>query len=423
MKNAGVRGSTVILVLGMHRSGTSACARVINMLGAELGSSFLPPAADNPAGFWEHLGAYEIHERLLKELDRTWSSASEMPDDWLELPAAQVAIEELAELCRNEFAGVPLWAVKDPRMCRLVPVWLAALDRVDCRARALFVSRSPLEVAASLRSREGMLTGHSHLMWVQHLLEAERFTRSLPRSMVSYDGLLSDWRGSMARVADELNIVWPRAMPDVAPEVDRFIDPNGLRHHRHKDVLASTGRHVGSVFVDSLYATCLDVEAGRTDWSVFEQFQNEYQRAKDLFALPIADSEGLIVQLHDDVHIWEAEARSVRKKFEISEGLVGQLRRDVSIWEAEAHSVQAKLEEEMANANTKLTVVQGDLTASQEGHAATRDELAVKELELNVMTGELQVTSERLNAIEAELNQLRANATRKRWLLARLFGR
>ncbi|MBB6187495.1 hypothetical protein [Rhodanobacter sp. MP7CTX1] len=423
MKNADVRGSTAILVLGMHRSGTSACTRVINMLGAELGSSFLQPAADNPAGFWEHLGAYEIHERLLKELDRTWSSVSEMPEGWLELPAAQVAIEELAELCRSEFAGVSLWAVKDPRMCRLVPLWLAALDRVDCRARALFVSRSPLEVAESLRSREGMLAGHSHLMWVQHLLEAERFTRSLPRSIVSYDGLVSDWRGSMARVADELNIVWPHAISDVSLEVDRFIDPNNLRHHRHRDVPANTSRHVGSVFVDSLYATCLNVEAGRTDWSVFQQFQNEYQRAKDLFALPIADNEGLIDQLHGDVHIWEAEARSVRKKLDASEGLVDQLHRDVNIWEAEARSVQAKLQEEIANANMKLTAVKTDLAASQAGHAATRDELAVKELELNVMTGELQDTSERLNAAAAELDQLRANTMRKRWLLAKLFGR
>lgn len=423
MKNVSLKGATAILVLGMHRSGTSVCTRVINMLGAELGSNFLQPAADNPAGFWEHLGAYEIHERLLTALGHTWSSVTEMPEGWLELPAAQAAIEELVELCCNEFAEASLWAVKDPRMCRLVPLWLAVLDRLGIRATALFVSRDPLEVAASLYSREGKLTGHSHLMWVQHLLEAERFTRSLPRSMISYDSLLSDWRGSMGRIADELNIAWPRAISEVESAVDLFIDSDGLRHHRHQDVLASTSGNVGSMFVDSLYAACRDVEAGRADWSVFEQFQNEYQRAMGLFALPIADSERLINQLHTDVHIWEAEARSVRTKLEDNEGLIGKLNSDVHIWEAEAHSVQTKLEEKTADADAQLEALRADLSASRVAHAATGDRLAEKELELNVMAGDLRVTSESLAAVDAELSLLRANAMRKRWLLARLFGR
>ena len=40
-----------IIVLGMHRSGTSALTRVLNLLGVELGTNFVPPDWDNPKGF------------------------------------------------------------------------------------------------------------------------------------------------------------------------------------------------------------------------------------------------------------------------------------------------------------------------------------------------------------------------------------
>ena len=51
----------VILVLGMHRSGTSAVTRCLNLLGAEIGSKLLPPAEDNRSGFWEHADVVSIH--------------------------------------------------------------------------------------------------------------------------------------------------------------------------------------------------------------------------------------------------------------------------------------------------------------------------------------------------------------------------
>ena len=59
-------GSPVaVLVLGMHRSGTSAVTRVLNLLGAELGDDLMPAGSDNPGGFWEYRGVVELHERLL----------------------------------------------------------------------------------------------------------------------------------------------------------------------------------------------------------------------------------------------------------------------------------------------------------------------------------------------------------------------
>ncbi|HJP99138.1 MAG TPA: hypothetical protein VJ862_11295, partial [Rhodanobacteraceae bacterium] len=86
----------VILVLGMHRSGTSAVTRCLNLLGAEVGSKLLPPAEDNRSGFWEHAEVVAVHEELLGDLDRVWHDGRALPEGWLLSAAARKARGKLA---------------------------------------------------------------------------------------------------------------------------------------------------------------------------------------------------------------------------------------------------------------------------------------------------------------------------------------
>src|SRR6185312_12242151 len=88
MSTTSAQSPRAILVLGMHRSGTSAVTRVLNLLGADLGSRLVAPAADNPAGFWEHADAVKINDDLLQALGRTWYDMRDMPANWLESDAA-----------------------------------------------------------------------------------------------------------------------------------------------------------------------------------------------------------------------------------------------------------------------------------------------------------------------------------------------
>ena len=70
---------TAIIVLGMHRTGTSALTRVLNLLGAELGSDLLAAQPDNETGIWEHRPIMEIHERILGALDSDWHDVRPLP--------------------------------------------------------------------------------------------------------------------------------------------------------------------------------------------------------------------------------------------------------------------------------------------------------------------------------------------------------
>src|SRR3546814_7806557 len=93
--------------------------------------------------------------------------------------------------------------------------------------------RNPREVAASLARRDGMAYGHAYLLWAQHLLEAERATRDMPRMIVQYDELLADWRGVIATMAKQLGYTWPQSVGDAQSEIASFLSPQ-LRHHEDR---------------------------------------------------------------------------------------------------------------------------------------------------------------------------------------------
>ena len=299
-----------ILVLGMHRSGTSPTTRVLHLLGAELGSRLLPPVArDNEKGFWENQDAFEIDELLLAGLGRTWHDVRTMPEGWLESAAACDARAAITRFIQKEFATSPLWAVKDPRLCRLAPVWLRALADCGVSPGILFVVRHPLEVAASLHARNGWSRSHSLLLWIQHLLEAERATRGCARVMVTYDQVLEDWRGSMARVAHALGVAWPRSFDEARAEIDAFLDV-GERHHRA--LVAAPGGPASSgmlpTLVAELFERCVRLSTGDDAWADLHGTTEEFQRVSAPWGAYVDDVAGV----HAAHTVFIAELQSLR---------------------------------------------------------------------------------------------------------------
>lgn len=153
MQRAPAPSKRVLLILGMHRSGTSATARVANLLGAELGSDLVPPGQDNPEGFWEHAEVVAINEDLLRGLGRTWYDMRNMPDGWREAAPATSALQRIRNLIRRDFGGCGLCAVKDPRLCLTAPLWIDAFEAAGFEVACLVVVRDPWEVAESLHRR------------------------------------------------------------------------------------------------------------------------------------------------------------------------------------------------------------------------------------------------------------------------------
>ena len=229
----GLAGSTALVVLGMHRSGTSALTGVLHRLGVVLGEHLMPATEDNPRGYWEHADIVNVHERLMATLGWGWDDIRSLPARFEESEPARAAAQELLTIAARDFSAAPLWGLKDPRLCRLLPLWSGIFAAEQVSPRYVLAVRHPLDVAASLTARDGIGTARGLLLWLGHLLDAERATRRARRIVVHYEDLVGaqGWRRVADEMADALGIVWPHVD---AASVDAFLAPE-LRRRRASD--------------------------------------------------------------------------------------------------------------------------------------------------------------------------------------------
>ncbi|TDB29244.1 hypothetical protein ATCM_17230 [Stenotrophomonas sp. ATCM1_4] len=238
----------------------------MNLLGVTLGSNLLGPGEDNPKGYWESTRAVEIHDKLFEQLDRSWDDVRELPEGWLQGQAAQQAAAEIHELIETEFRDAELWAVKDPRLCRFLPLWQKVLQERGIRVVVLVVARPPSEVAASLSKRNGWSRSVGELLWMRYVLDSEAGSRDLKRTVLTYDSLLDNPQESLERALAKLDVSTESSSttPESVGVLTEFIDAAD-RHH----VQSECGGRELSTLLWELYTSLKDIEDGSGHWSGF----------------------------------------------------------------------------------------------------------------------------------------------------------
>ena len=214
----------------MHRSGTSAITRIINLLGADLPSNLIDSAPDNELGFWESQYLANLHEELLNFAGLRWYDFDQFPIDWLNsLKAKQFQIS-IQKFLQEEFSDSNIFVIKDPRICRFFPIWFKLLDHIEITPKIIFQIRNPLEVAKSLETRNKFIPAKAYLLWLRYILDAEYHTRLIPRSIINFEELLNDWRSVISKISNDLNIKWFKRTQKIDVNIDNFLLPR-LRHH------------------------------------------------------------------------------------------------------------------------------------------------------------------------------------------------
>jgi predicted O-methyltransferase YrrM len=221
-----------VFVLGMHRSGTSAVTRLVNLLGVPtcIDDDLLPVKPDNPRGHWESESLTLLNERLLDALGSDWTCPPRLDPGWQDDPALSDLRDEAAEL----FAAVcpsEQWVWKDPRNMILLPFWLRVLDVSPV---AVLVHRNPLEIAASLATRDGLGRIHSLALWERHLRSAVGAVAGMPAHVSRYRDLLDDpvaWSRDAAALLRDAGVSAGDVPED---EALAFVD-RGLRHTESSD--------------------------------------------------------------------------------------------------------------------------------------------------------------------------------------------
>jgi len=265
-----------VLVLGAHRSGTSAVAGAIRLLGIAPPAHVLPPAADNPTGFWESYAVVGANDWILTTAGTAWFECLAFNSSALEPDARTTALTFIMLSVLSEFDQKPLLLVKDPRICLLLDLWLPALQALQILPAALLVLRHPGEVIASLAYRSKLPQPHGAALWLGYMLAAERATRGCRSFILSYDELVSDWHSVLSRAGREIEIAWPVTVDAVAAPIEGFLD-SALRHHRGGSTRGlRMGRAPLGPWLEDAYDALLCLARDRTEVESLARLDNVY---------------------------------------------------------------------------------------------------------------------------------------------------
>lgn len=159
----------------------------------------------NAKGHCESEAITTLNDALLDTVGLTWLDLGTMPQNWLDLLDADCYTRGAAAL-ESEYGDAEVIRIKDPRVFRLLSFWQKVFSRKEHQLIFVFIHRPPGELADSLETGLNYPLEYGELLWLRYVLEAELQSREIQRIFISSTGLLSDWEGTIARVALELRL-------------------------------------------------------------------------------------------------------------------------------------------------------------------------------------------------------------------------
>ena len=199
--------SRLIVVLGMHRSGTSVITRALQVMNVELGNKLMPAVdGDNPKGFFEDSDIYALNVEMLHALDIDWFSLAPVDDHGVETLRKKGFFLRSVDLLKSKCALAPVFAFKDPRIAKLLHFWKAVFEHCHFDVSDVVAVRHPRSVAESLSKRNNFDLEKGYLLWLEHVINIIQFTQNNRCVYVDYDNLIQAPDTQLRRVATALRL-------------------------------------------------------------------------------------------------------------------------------------------------------------------------------------------------------------------------
>ena len=171
-----------------------------------------------------------MNEWLLRSRGSAWNDVQAFTNELFFNKCSEPVISIIADIISSDFSEDQLvWTLKDPRICRLIPIWNEIAQRLKREAQYLIMVRHPDEVCRSLLVRDKMPPDKCYALWLRYMLDSEKYTRGLKRLFISYDRLLQEHESIVAIIEKEMEVDF-KELDNGNQKIKEFIDPL-LRHH------------------------------------------------------------------------------------------------------------------------------------------------------------------------------------------------
>jgi hypothetical protein len=421
-----VRRRPIVLVLGMHRSGTSLCSHLLSALGVDMADKIAgpgnpAPTPDNPRGHWERWEIVEFHDRILGLFNREYLGRFHdfaLPVAWWADPrVAQIRREIVAFL--ESRMGEGYFGFKDPRTVRLMPVWHQIFNELKLAPKLVLCLRNPAQVARSLHARDSLDPANGEYRWLAYMIDFYRYTSNFECCSVEYEEWFDNPAANIEKLRKFLDLPWQQSESDLALLLSDLIDPTA----RHDD---PEHHEANQPLVRSLYK--LASRAGRdgeardqiayivSQFVGFQQLQRPFQRAFEEVAKVAAkfpEVEQEAVALRAAVDERDAVADAADARVAAVEGRLAEALAEIEQQRAQIAELAGERDEA---SRVKATLADRETAVTERSHRAdelfsalqaAEAELAASEAALRRAEQETQERSAAAATMQSEIAGLR----------------
>lgn len=208
----------MIIITGMHRSGTSMVTGILQKCGLILGDNLISGFSDNPKGHFENKEFVWVNDNILKDAGFSWRNP---PNPNIRVKNDGKIIEEFLVRYKDK----QIMGFKDPRACLTIHIWVKYIENL----KLIICGRKKIEVAESLKKRNKFELSFGKNLYDNYTEHIYRFLNEHKPDFetVDYQLCLKDWKKELSRI-----ITWAGLeIPEDTSEIDNFIDKS-LCHHR-----------------------------------------------------------------------------------------------------------------------------------------------------------------------------------------------
>ena len=291
----------LIVVLGMHRSGTSAITRGLKVLGVELGDQLIAAVeGDNSKGYWEDSDLNTLNIEMLYSIGSDWHNLTPIDHFDVETLREKGYFLKAAKLLHDKLKNNDLFGFKDPRVAKLLPFWTSVFSYSKIDVSYVLAIRHPISVIRSLEMRGEPNKEKSYLLWLGHVINSLSHTESARRVIVDYDHVMLAPDRELGRIADKFNLnIEQRELENYRSQ---FLDSD-LQHSKYEPNEVQLDPLCPALAAD-IYLKLQEIILSNDDLcgddfqSLVTQWENEFRRLTP--ALSLIDK--LVTQRNQDEH-------------------------------------------------------------------------------------------------------------------------
>lgn len=187
-----------VLILGCHRSGTSMLAGLIHCLGIYMGNNLKPASGKNKSGFFEQIDILHTNEKIMKKYNYNWLSEN------IPVIRDESGEADIKKIIKEQFGDSDIFAVKDPKISRLLPMWISILKSEDIEPVFIAIKRDSEKVCKSMYKFRKINKQKSMRIQKRYMDDINKYANNV--MWFNYEDILANPNKEVKKICNILNI-------------------------------------------------------------------------------------------------------------------------------------------------------------------------------------------------------------------------